>query len=174
MKCKKMLGSIEDTSIKEMMNIIETQSKTTLGNWAISYVEKEVLPIFIKRCPNEKRLEKAMEESKNFLNGTCKLAQVKPYLKDATNVARELDDDLISQCCARAIAVACAVIQTPTNSLGFVFYTLAAKIYSTYGLEENATFYDDEAHTEVKNILESLKEVAVENEPNPVKVKWNC
>lgn len=174
MKCKKMLGSIQDPTIQEMMKIIETQSKTTLSIWAINYVEKEVMPIFMKRCPNEQRLIDAIIESKNFLMRKCKLSDVKPYLKDATNVARELNDDPISQCCARAVSVACATIQTPTNALGFTFYTLAAKIYSTYGLEESTSFYDLEAQKEVVKILENLKEFAVENEPDPVNIKWGC
>ena len=45
MKLRKMLGDPLGAEAKELMNIIETQSKTTLAQWSISYVEENYLPI---------------------------------------------------------------------------------------------------------------------------------
>ena len=75
---------------------------------------------------------------------------------------------------ARALSVACAVIQTPTNALGFSFYSAAASAYHQAGLTETAQTYDRLADAEFENILASLQAAAVPDEPNPVKIDWNC
>ena len=65
-------------------------------------------------------------------------------------------------------------MQTPTNALGFTFYGAAAAAYDQAGTEESPEIYDALAEKELAAILASLQSAAVENEPNPVKVDWNC
>lgn len=48
-KLRKMLGSLEDPNIVSLMSLIETQSKTTLANWAITYAEDNFLKIYEKK-----------------------------------------------------------------------------------------------------------------------------
>ena len=40
---RKMLGNINDTTLVSLMNMIETQSASTLAKWALDYVEEHVL-----------------------------------------------------------------------------------------------------------------------------------
>lgn len=41
-KLRKMLGDINDPSVVELMQVMETQSKTTLARWAIDYVKEHI------------------------------------------------------------------------------------------------------------------------------------
>lgn len=107
------------------------------------------------------------------LAGRLPLKELKPLLKEASNAARA-ETDPIAQAAARALSVACAVIQTPTNALGFSFYSTAASAYHQAGLTETAQTYDRLADAEFENILASLQAAAVLDEPNPVKIDWNC
>ena len=51
---------------------------------------------------------------------------------------------------------------------------MAAIVYNQVGLKEKIETYDELAANEFVKVLESLQEVAVENEVNPVKISWNC
>lgn len=172
-KLRKMLGKIEDPSVIGLQRLIETQSKNTLALWAVGYVEKYCLPIYEKSFPAENCFRAAMAACREFTDGAKKLAEVKPFLKEAAQAAREVTEPA-QQAAARAMATACAVVQTPTNALGFGFYTVAAIVYDRDGLKESPEFYDEMAAQEFAKILDSLKEAAVEDEPNPVKVNWGC
>ena len=79
----------------------------------------------------------------------------------------------MEQAAARATATACAVIQTPTNALGYLFYGAAAAAYSKAGTED-ASRWDDLARAELEQALEELRAVSVPDEPNPAKINWNC
>ena len=53
-------------------------------------------------------------------------------------------------------------------------YSTAASAYHQAGLTETAQTYDRLADAEFENILASLQAAAVPDEPNPVKIDWNC
>jgi hypothetical protein len=89
-------------------------------------------------------------------------------------VARKLTDNPTAQAAARAVATACAAIQTPTNALGFLFYGAAASAYSAVGLAQNPEIYDRMALDEFQKAFQSLQQVSLPDEPNPAKMKWNC
>ena len=74
----------------------------------------------------------------------------------------------------RAILTACATYDIPTNALGFTFYAVAAIVYSEVGLFESKQKYDQLAKEKFKDILYSFQLIAVNDEVNPVKVKWYC
>ena len=40
-KLRKMLGSVEDPAVRELMGLIETQSRTTLTRWAAAYSRRD-------------------------------------------------------------------------------------------------------------------------------------
>lgn len=168
-KLRKMLGNIEDPYILELMKLIETQSQVTLSRWAIDWIEIHHFSSF----EENHRLREIKEEIKEYLNGTKKLNEVKPLLKEANTMAKECKD-LLEEISVRAIAVALGIITNPANALGFTFYSVAAMIYQKEGLNETRETYDHLAHLEYQKVLESLKNVAKMNEENPVKVKWYC
>lgn len=173
-KLRKMLGSIDNPYIISLMRLIETQSKSTLANWAIDYAENHFICIYEKEHCDDLRLRSVVSASKEYLNGVKKLNEVKPLLREANQIAKESEGNPIAQAAARAVATACATIQTPTNALGFIFYGAAAVVYEGVGLLENSQTYDELASKEFEKILRSLQEVAISNEENPVKINWNC
>ncbi len=168
-KLRKMLGNINSPECKKLMSLIETQSKETLAKWAVEYVEK-----FLPLIEGDKSaFEEAISVNEKFLSGEVKLGEIKPAIKEARLALGKINGE-ISEAAARAITAAAAVIQTPTNALGFVFYAAAARAYGNLGLSETAENYEKEARAEFSEAISSLSAVSVENEPNPAKINWNC
>lgn len=173
-KLRKMLGKIDSPNVVALMSVIETQSKETLGRWAINYAEESFLGIYEEECPDDKRLRKIITIVRECVDGNVKLKDIKPSLKEATQIARDAEDNPLAQAAARAIATACATIQTPTNALGFTFYGAAAVAYKEAGLSELPEVYDALAEKEMERALNSIREIAVAEEEHPAKIKWNC
>ena len=173
-KLRKMLGKVDEPAVQSLMEIIETQSKEALAAWAVGYVKTHTLAIYEKEFPQDNRLSKAVEAVESCLRGEKKFKDVKPVIKETANAAKEAGDHPVAQAAARSVSVACNVLGTPTNALGFTFYTAAAIVYDREGTEEKSDFYDTMATEELAKMLLSLKEMAVPDESNPVHVKWNC
>lgn len=183
-KLRKMLGDVNGAGCAALMRLIETQSKQTLAAFAIGYAQANALPVFEKAYPEETRLTDAVAGCRAHLRGDVKLADVKPLLRAAAEVARACDaspaalpnDSMqpAAVAAARAVATACATVQTPTNALGFVFYCAAARAYDTLGIGAPADAYDALAEDEFIRAREALAAMAVENEAKPAKIKWGC
>ena len=109
-KLRKMLGGLEDPNIVSLMSLIETQSKTTLANWAITYAEDNFLKIYEKNYSDDLRLRNILSASKEYLNGTKKLNEVKPLIKEGNVVAKSLEENPVAQAACRAIVTACGTI----------------------------------------------------------------
>lgn len=171
-KLRKMMGELDDPAIIGLMALIETQSKETLSKWAIDYVKAHYLSIY-ENLTNDNTLSEAIKICESYLANETKLADVKLVIKQARAVAQSCKDP-IAQASARAISTAMGVITTPTNGLGFTFYGACCMAYHQAGLKEEQEVYNQIASKELMNIYESLKDVAIENEPHPVKIKWNC
>jgi len=60
------------------------------------------------------------------------------------------------------------------HSLGLAFYGAAAIAYNRVGINEKPEVYDLIAAEECAKMEAALRAVAVENEPNPAKIKWYC
>ena len=99
---------------------------------------------------------------------------MKVIITTKEDAAKQAATDPISEAAARAVAVACASVRTPTNTLGFLFYGAAAAAYDQLGLAQKQDSYDQAATQELAMALQSLQERAVEHEENPVKIDWNC
>ncbi len=171
---RKMLGSADHPVIISLMKLIETQSSETLIRWSVNYAESHYLPIIEERRPQEERPGKAVEAVGSYLNQEMSLKDLKPFLADSRKAAQEIKDDPIAQAAARAVSTACSTAQTITGALGFTFYGAAASAYAAAGLSEKPEVYDELATAEFERIFQSLKSVAVPDEENPVRVKWNC
>lgn len=173
-KLRKMLCDINSQECVSMMKLIETQSKATLGAWAVGFAKDNYLPIYEKYCPGEMRLAEIFEACEKHLAGEMTLKDLKPLLKEAREISQNDERGPIAQAAARAAATACATINTPTNALGYLFYGAAAVAYDAAGLEESVEVYDALATKEMLKAFEDLQEKAVENEPKPAKIKWGC
>jgi hypothetical protein len=174
-KLRKMLGQADSDYIIELMNLIDTQSKDTIAKWVLDYSEKVILPIYLKYYPDDNRPKMAIDASRDWFLGKKKLPEVKNIiLNECHAAAREHDDNPIAQAAARAIGQASATFHTPSHSLGLAFYGAAALAYENIGLDADDKTYDDFARKEVNKMIKALKDIAVENEPNKVKIKWYC
>ncbi len=174
-KLRKMLGSYNDDHIIELMNLIETQSKATIARWCLDYAERQILPIYQKCYPNDNRPRMALDASRDWFNGLKKLPEVKNIiLNECHQAAREAEGNPAVQAAARALGQAAACFHTPTHSLGIAFYGGAAIAYDQLGTEASLDEYEKVARAEVLQMTEELKKIAVENEPNKVKVNWHC
>ncbi len=82
-KTRKMLSDWDAPYIQSLVKQIETQSKTTLAQWAIDYAEHALLPLWSKHYPDDPRPWKALNSARDWLTGAIKLPQAKPLILNA-------------------------------------------------------------------------------------------
>ncbi len=166
-KLKKTLGPINTNEAKLMMQLISSQNQHTLASWAINYAVDNYLPI----CYQEDILTLIM---------TCKNAnENKQLLNDAKKAIKQLrllakNNDLIKETAIKAIATACATLTTPSNAFGFLLYGNAALAYKQLGLFDTPKNYEAFALASLNHAYQSLLKNSIPNEPDPVKINWNC
>lgn len=173
-KLRKMLGKADSPYIISLMKLIETQSKTTIANWCISYTEKHVLPIYEKAYPGDARPRKALEAARDWLAGKIKLPAAKKFILEAHAAAREAEANPAAQAAARTAGQTASTIHAATHSLGLAFYGAAAIAYDRVGVNEKPEVYEQIAAEECDRMEAALRFAAVENEENPAKIKWHC
>jgi len=174
-KYRKMLNDWQAPYIQSLMRLIETQSKITLANWCLDYAESVIIPIYEKQCPGDSRPQNALNAAREWLYGNMKLPEVKKIiLNECHAAARELDSNPIAQAAARTCGQAASCIHAPTHSLGLAFYGALAVAYDKLGIDAEWDSLLSEAAEECANMETALRAVAVENEPNPAKINWNC
>jgi hypothetical protein len=174
-KLRKTFGDVRAPSTVALMRLIETQSKITVANWTLDYAEREMLPLFAKRCPDDERPARAIDAAREWLDGKVKLPYVKNIiLNECHAAARELDGTPVAQAAARAIGQSAGSIHAAPHSLGLYFYAAAAIGYDRLGLDASEAEYDAVGEEVCADYTAALRAVAVENEPNPAKCKWNC
>ena len=173
-KLRKMLGAADSPYILSLMRLIETQSKTTLGDWCVDYAEKYILNIYEKAFPEDDRLRLAVEAYRSYRKGELKLPELKKAAALTVQAAKEAEKNPAAQAAARTIGQAIGAVYTPTHSLGLAFYGAAAIAYDRVGLEEKPEVYDQIAAQECAKMEEALRACMVENEENPARIKWYC
>lgn len=173
-KLRKMLGAADSPYILSLMSLIETQSKTTIGDWCVDYAEKYILNIYEKAFPEDDRLRLAVEAYRSYRKGELKLPELKKAAALTVQAAKEAEKNPAAQAVARTIGQAIGAVYTPTHSLGLAFYGAAAIAYDRVGLEEKPEVYDQIAAQECAKMEEALRACMVENEKNPAKIKWYC
>jgi hypothetical protein len=174
-KLRKTLGDVTSPNVLALKDLIDTQSKDTIRKWCLDYAEAKMLSIFEKHCPNDNRPRSAVEAAHDYLDGKVKFPVVKNIiLNECHAAARELDDNPIAQAAARAVGQGSAVVHTLTHSLGLYFYAAAAVAYERVGFDEKAEVYTAIAEEVCLDYTAALRAIAVENELNPAKLKWNC
>jgi hypothetical protein len=95
-------------------------------------------------------------------------------LNECHQAARELDDNPVAQAASRAVGQGSAVVHTLTHSLGLFFYAAAAFAYDCVGFDASEAEYAEIAEEVCLDYTNALRAIAVVNEPNPAKLKWNC
>ncbi|MDR0857531.1 MAG: hypothetical protein LBN97_00690 [Oscillospiraceae bacterium] len=172
---RKTLGNVDDELVQELMNLIDTQSKATVARWCAEFVADVVLPICEKHIPGDDRPRRMLMAAVDCAEGKIKFAGVKNIRVSEWTKPPELAANPAAMAAARAIIdTACMVWQTPTHSLGCLWYAGAAVAYDKLGLNATDAEYDAVANNVLVDYLTRLKAVAVENEPKPLNCKWGC
>jgi hypothetical protein len=155
--------------------LIDTQNKDTIRKWCLDYAESKMLPLFEKHCPGDDRPRNAVNAAREYLAGNIHFRIVKNIiLNECHAAARELDDNPIAQAAARSVGQGTSVVHALTHSLGLYFYAAAAVAYDRVGFEATSEVYKGIAEEVCLDYTDALRAIAVENEPNPAKLKWNC
>jgi len=174
-KLRKMMGNLNDPGVQSLVQLMETQSKITLARWALDYAQAHMLPIYAKAYPGDQRPEAALIAARKWLAGEIKLPEAKGViLNECHAAAREAEAHPAAQAAARACGQAASVIHAPTHSLGLYFYGAAAGAYDQLGIEESPEAYEAFAREECARLGAALREIAMEDEPNPAKLNWQC
>lgn len=173
-KERKMLSDWYAPYIQQLVKLIETQSKTTLVNWAVDYAEKVMLPLWNKHYPDDLRPHDALKAARDWLSGKIKLPQAKTVILQCHAAAREAEGNAVAQAATRAIGQATSSIHSAKHCIGLVLYGAIAVGYDTLGTKATWEQLEQCAADECGRMLNALRSIAVENEPNPAKIDWKC
>lgn len=173
-KPRKMLNDCNAPYIASLMRLIETQSKETIANWCVSYSEAHILPIWEKAFPDDLRPGTALQAARDWLDGKAKLPLVRKIVLDAHAAAREAGANPAAQAAARAMGQSASTVHSATHSLGLALYGALAVAYDRIGVQSTWDELLRLAAEECGKMEAALRAVAVENEPNPARVKWIC
>jgi hypothetical protein len=174
-KLRKMLGNdMNAPYLVSLMSLIETQSKETIAHWCVRYTKEKILPIYEAEFPDDFRPRKALETAFAYLDGKAKLQEVKACINDTRQAAKDCGKNLIAEISARCIATVASSVHTPTGSLSLALYGALAVAYKDLGLDKTEAEYESYAAAECGKMEAALRAVAIENEPNPAKINWNC
>ena len=173
-KYRKMLNDWQAPYVLRIMRLIETQSKLTIANWCIAYAEMHLLPFYEAACPGDLRPKAALVAAKDYLDGKNKLPEVKAAVAQCRTAAAEAEKNPTAQAAVRAIGQCAATVHTASNSAGLMLYGALALAYDKLGADEEWDKLLVVAEEECGRMEAALREVAVEDEPNPAKINWNC
>jgi len=173
-KPRKMLSDINVPYIQSLMRLIETQSAGTIANWCVDYAEIHLLPLWERDFPDDKRPAAALTAAREYLAGKIKLLEVKKQIFECRNAAREAEGFHIAQGSARTIDAAASSVHNPAGSISLAFCGALTVAYEKLGLEAEWDALLSAAASECAKMEAALRAVAVENEPIPAKINWNC
>lgn len=168
---RKMLGSATHPTVIRLMRLMETQSHRTLIRFAAGEAAR-YLPL-TGPCGACTAAVAAVAAVECYLAGTEAVKGVKAAVADARKAA-QAEKDPVRQAAMRAVSTACAAVHTPTCALGFVFYGAAAHAYHTAGVAAAREEHDVLADAELARLYDRLTGMAVQNEPDPVRIDWGC
>jgi hypothetical protein len=163
-----MLNDLEAPHVCALAKLMETQSKATLVRWATDYCECNLLPLYQKHCPNDPRLECAIEAARKWLAGLIKLPEAKKYILACHAAAREAYDNKAAQGAARAVGQSASTIHSTKHCMGLALYGAPAIAYDTLG--NDAAWEDIDRYSEkvCRHMEASLRAYAETLKPEPI------
>ena len=173
-RARKMLSNWNAPYIQSLVKVIETQSKPTLAHWAVDYAEGVILPLWSKHYPDDLRPQNAPNAAREWLSGAIKLPQAKAVILECHAAAREAEGNSVAQAAARAIGQCASTIHSARHCVGPALYGALAVAYDTLGTKVPWEQLEQCAADECGRMLDALRAVSVDNEPNPAKVDWKC
>ena len=173
MKPRKTLCYSDAPYVISLMRLIETQSKPTIINWCVDYVEARYLPIWEKYFPDDHTPHIALDMAHKWLRGEVKIQEVRGITWDAWDAARAKSAPAAVEAAAAAIANAVLTCHVATHSIRVAFYGSAAVAYNCLGESATDEDYDAVAAEETARFEAALRTIAVPDEPNPMPCKWS-
>lgn len=173
-KLRKMLSDLEAPYIQSLMKLIQTQSKSTLAHWAVDYSQQVILPLWSKYYPDDQRPENALNAAREWLSGEIKLPTAKAAILECHAAAREAEGNPVAQAAARTIGQCASTIHSARHCIGLALYGSLAAAYETVGTDAAWDHLEQYASEECGRMLDALRAVSVEDEPNPAKISWKC
>jgi len=173
-KTKKMLSDINAPYIQSLMKFIETQSKSTLARWAADYAEQVLLPLWSREYPGDLRPQNALQAARECLSGAVGLPQAKEAVLACRTAAREAEANPAAQAAARAIGQCASTVYSAGQCIGLPLYGALAVAYDALGTSASWEQLERRAADECGRMLEALRAVSVDSEPNPAKIDWKC
>lgn len=173
-KARKMLSDWEAPYLRPLIALVETQSKKTLAHWALDYSERFILPLWSKHYPEDPRPEQALQAAREWLTGAIKLPQAKPAILACHAAARESEGTPVAQAAARAMGQSASTIHSASHCIGLALYGALAIAYDTLGTKASWEDLESCAALACGQMLDALRAISVEDEPNPAKISWNC
>lgn len=159
-KARKMLSNLEAPCIQSLVQIIETQSKTTLVLWAVDYSARVLLPLWNKNAPDDLRPLHALNAARAWLAGAIKLPQAKAAILECHAAAREAEGNPVGQAAARAIGQSASTIHSARHCLGLPLYGALAVAYDTLGTQAAWEKVQQCAAEECGRMLDALRAIA--------------
>lgn len=173
-KLNKTFGDVNSKECEEFRLQVETQSRETIGRWALNFFKNRYFVRVDESLENREVIENLILSFEKLLNKDIKLAEHKEKIKEATDVARHLEGKIIDQSIFRMASTCCSSFHNPTSSMGFMFYASAFMAYSELGLEEKRENYEKIATREFLIANEDFRKIMVKDEKNIAKIRWNC
>ena len=106
--------------------------------------------------------------------GTAKLPQAKKEILACHGAARDAAGNPVAQAAARAIGQSASTIHSARHCIDLAFYGALAVAYDQLGTAASWDEIEQCAAAECGRIEAALCSMAVEHEPNPAKINWNC
>lgn len=173
-RARKMLTDWQAPYIQALMRQIERQSKSTLASWAVGYAERVLLPLWSARYPDDWRPRRALEAARRWLAEEIKLPEAKVSILACHAAARESEGDPVARAAARAIGQSASTIHSARHCIGLPLYGAVAVAYDALGTSASWSELEACAAEECERMLEALRAVSVDDEPNPAKIDWKC
>lgn len=173
-KVRKMLSDWDAPYVQLLVRIIETQSKSTLVHWAVDYAEGNLLPLWHKHYPDDRRPQNALDAAREWLSGAIRLPQAKKAILECHAAAREAEANPVAQAAARAIGQSASAIHSPRHCIGLALYGAIAVAYDTLGTQTAWEKLEQCAASACGQMYDALRAIAIDNEPNPAKIDWKC
>lgn len=139
-KPRKMLGDVTGPSAVAIMALIETQSQATLGQWAVTFAQREIAPIYNARCQESTAISAALAAARQYLEGTVSLKEIKAVVKETNQLAKTYEKDVAARQAVRAAATAGSAFICLRQPLAMYFMQLQPW-YMTGWASKNSRMY---------------------------------
>jgi hypothetical protein len=117
-----MLTDWDAPYIRSLVKLIETQSKSTLANWAVDYSERVLLPLWNKHYPDDPRPQNALKAAREWLSGKIKLQEARKAILQCHAAAREAENNHVARSAARAIGQSASTVHSARHCIGLALY----------------------------------------------------